>query len=366
MRVLQLCPLWHPIACDAHGGIETFLARLTPHLRRLGCEVTLLAAGDSDPDLPVIPATPRSVCKKMGAGLASEYVYYEQHLLRLALQQMNEYDVVHSHLGPSAYVLSALPGAAHRVLHTQHTPVLQDLQMFLGLHPNTWISTVSEFQARKLWSAGAQRCRAIHNGIDFSTFCVQDSSDDSLLFVGRMEWVKGADAAIRVARQLNRPLILAGPIVDSQYFAREVRPFLDDRVRYVGVVDHEQKRTLFGRAACTLLPFRGEEPFGLVSLESMACGTPVVALGNGALPEIVEEGVTGYLARTEDDLSALVRKARALDRTRVRDRAASRFDLATAAESYVHLYREMMGQRTRLTGSMAASNEGIVFVQSPS
>ena len=98
----------------------------------------------------------------------------------------------------------------------------------------------------------------------------------------------------------------------------------------------------------------------------MACGTPVVALGNGALPEVVEVGVTGYLARTEDGLAALVRKAQALDRTRVRDRAASRFDLATTAERYLHLYREMIGQRTRSVGAPAAANEGTVVVRSPS
>jgi glycosyltransferase involved in cell wall biosynthesis len=346
MRVLHLCPLWHPVARDAHGGIETFLAGLVPQLQRLGCQVMLLASGDSDSDLSIIPAVPRSVCNEMAEGPASDYVHYEQHLLRLAVRYINDFDVVHSHVGASAYVLSAFPGAADRVLHTQHTPVLQDLRRFLALHPMTWISTVSEFQSRKLRSAGARRCQVIHNGIDFSTFDVHHSPGNGLLFVGRMEWEKGADAAIQVSRELDWPLTLAGPIVDSQYFTQRVQPFLNDRISYVGVIDHEQKRTLLGQAACTLLPFRGEEPFGLVSTESMACGTPVVALSNGALPEIVENGVTGYLARTENQLPALVQKAKSLDRSRVRSRAAARFDLASTAERYIRLYREMAAECT--------------------
>jgi glycosyltransferase involved in cell wall biosynthesis len=341
MKVLHLCPLWHPIAHDAPGGIETLLAQLVAVMPALGYQTTILASGDSRTDAELVAAVPRNVVAGMADGTVAEYAYYEQHQLRLALELAPEFDIVHSHVGSGAWLLSALPELRGRVLHTVHSPVNGDMQWFVRHHPDEWFSTVSEHQARKLREAGAARCRAVHNGIDVGRFTFRPQPDGGLLYIGRMEAVKGPDAAVRVARELGLPLTLAGPIVERTFFEREVVPLLDDRIRYVGVVDHYRKNELFGAAACALLPFRGEEPFGLVAVEAMACGTPVVSFANGALPEIVEPGVTGYLAREEAELAPLVEQAAALDRAAVRARGAARFDIASAAGKYHALYREM-------------------------
>lgn len=342
MRVLHLCPLWHAVERDAPGGIETFLAQLVAAMRGLGCEATMLASGDSRAAGELVTAVPLGLCAQMETGVAAEYAYYEQHQLRLALEHAHRFDLVHSHVGAGAYLLSALPGLRGRVLHTVHSPVTCDLQWFVNRHPDDWYSTVSEHQARKLRAAGATRCRAIHNGIDVAQFTFRARSDDGpLLFIGRMEEAKGPDVAVRVAEALGRPLTLAGPIIEPEFFEHSVKPFLSDRIRYVGVVDHRRKNELFAGAACVILPFRGEEPFGLVAIEAMACGTPVVALANGALPEIVEPGVTGYLARDEEGLAALVPQAAALDRVRIRERVAARFDIPIVARRYLELYREI-------------------------
>jgi glycosyltransferase involved in cell wall biosynthesis len=340
--VLHLCPLWYPIARDAPGGIETFLAQLLEALRNRGCEATIIATGDSRVEADLVAAIPLGLHGQMKAGAVWEYGYYEQDQLRLALEHAPEFDLVHSHIGPGGYLLSGIPELQERVLHTIHTPVYGDQQWFVRRHPDDWYSTVSEHQAQKLRQAGATRCRAIHNGIDVAQFTFRSRGGDGLLFVGRMEAVKGPDVAVRVARALGRPLTVAGPIVEQDFFERTIVPFLDDRIRYVGVVDHRGKDALFGEAACALLPFSGEEPFGLVAIEAMACGTPVVALARGSLPEIVEPGLSGYLARDEAGLADLLPQAVALDRGAIREQATSRFDISMVAERYLQLYQEII------------------------
>lgn len=342
MKVLHICPLWHPISLGAYGGIETLLAQLTPALRPLGCESTLLASGDSDAGC-IAAAVPVNLFAEMAAGRAAEYTYYEQQQLRVAIELAPQFDVIHSHIGPAGYVLSAWPDLRQRVLHTVHSPVTRDLQAFSRLNPHDWFSTVSEHQARKLHEAGARQCRAIHNGIAVTHFKFEPHPTDGLLYIGRMEHVKGPDLAVRVARELNRSLKLAGPIIEPDYFAKEIEPWLNESITYVGVASQEQKNALFGAASCAVLPFRGEEPFGLVALEAMACGTPVVTLAHGALPEIVDTGITGFVATHIDALADLTKRAFELDRTRVRAHMASRFDISIAAARYHELYAEMIG-----------------------
>lgn len=355
MKVLHLCPLWFPISQGAPGGIETFLAHLVAKLGTLGCQCTLLASGDSRNTAGLIAVTERGLHQLMQSGDAAVYDYYQQQQLDLALQQASSFDLVHCHIGPAAYVLSSIPALRDRVLHTTHWPVPADHQWFVRHHPDYWYSTVSEHQAGKLRAAGATRCQAIHNAIDVAQFHYRPHSGNGLLFLGRMENVKGPDLAVKVARALGRPLTLAGPIVETDFFERSVAPFLNDQIRYVGVVDHDEKNRLFGEAACALLPFRGEEPFGMVAIEAMACGTPVVALARGALPEIVEQGLTGFLATEEGALADLIEPAAALDRATIRARVAARFDIAITAQHYLALYTRIVDHAAALRGAPTAA-----------
>jgi glycosyltransferase involved in cell wall biosynthesis len=346
-RVLMLAPLWYPIGRDAPGGIETFLFQLVSTLAERGCEVTLLASGDSSATARLVPVVERNIYGLMLDGAAGEYVYYEQHQLRLAMEMAPQSDIVHSHLGPGGFVLSGLPITGDRVLHTIHTPVYRDMEWFVGVHPHMPIAAVSEYQAARLRQAGAESCWGVPNGIDVAGFTFNAHPGDSLLFLGRVEEGKGPDLAIEVARALDRPLILAGPIVDRRFFESRIEPFLSPEIKYVGLVDHATKNSLLGEAACVLLPFRHAESFGMVSLEAMACGTPVVALPNGALPEIVEPGITGYLADNVEGLAPLALQAMLLDRAAIRERVSSRFSIDRTAEQYLELYRQMMNTPTR-------------------
>ncbi len=351
MKVLHLCPLWFPVGRDSPGGIETYLPVLLVELERLGCDNTLLASADSDAGGTLVPVVERNIWEGMEDGSVWDYGHYQQHQLLLALEMAAEFDVVHSHIDWAAYVLSGLEGTRDRLLITQHTPVTRDVEWFVARHPGLRFSTVSEFQARKLRDLGATDCEVIPNGIDMTTFELREqATGEDIVFIGRMEQQKGPDIAVRVARALGRRLTIAGPMTDHEFFDAEIRPWLDEQVRYVGVVDHARKNELLGGAACVLMPSRWEEPFGLVAVEAMACGTPVVALRSGALPEVVEHGVSGLIADEEDGLPDAVKWAAQLDRRTVRGRAERRFDMRRVASRYADLY-ERIGQGTHATAA---------------
>ncbi len=357
MKVLHLAPLWFPVAADAAGGRETLLAGLMQTLTDLGCQNTLIATGDSHSVAMLVPAVETNLFTLMGAKQAFDCAFYETHQLALAVECASDFDLVHSHIGERGFWLSSVPALRGRVLHTYHTPVWEDLEWFVRQHPDYWYSTVSKFQARKFQRNGATRCRVVPNGIDVTQFRFQPNPGTGLVFLGRIERAKGPDLAIKVAQVLGESLTLAGPIIESDYYNAEIEPHLNDRIRYIGTVNRDQRNELFGRAACAVLPFRGAESFGLVTVEAMACGTPVVTLANGALPEIVEPGVTGYLTNDETALAGLVQQARHLERATVRHRVAARFDLPAVARQYCDLYAEICAACSTTPQNCAAKSD---------
>ena len=358
LKVLHVCPLWFPVARDSPGGIETLLADLLAELAKLGCENTLLANAGSETDAELLPVIEGNLWDDMESGAVWEYAPYELHQVMMALQRADEFDVIHSHIGWSAYLLSALEGISERVLHTQHNEVTRDVEWFVRRHPDFRLAAVSEFQAQKLREQGAERCRVIPNGIDFAKFPFSPQGGERLVYLGRMEQEKGPDIAARVARECGRPLTIAGPMTDDEFFEEQVEPLLGDGIEYVGPVDHGQKARLLGSAACVLMPSRWDEPFGLVAIEAMACGTPVVALANGALPELVLPEINGFLAGDEGGLAALVPQAEHLDRVAIREWAERRYALSTVAARYRELYVEIATEASLKRGERAPALHG--------
>jgi glycosyltransferase involved in cell wall biosynthesis len=342
MRVLHLAPLWYPTAEDSFGGIETCLPPLIEALARLGCEQTLLASGDSLTEAELVAVCDRHVGELMDEGAAWEIAPYEQHQLSLALELAESVDVIHSHLGPSGFALSETEPARGRVLHTLHNEITPDVVWYTGRHPELRLTVVSRFQLGRLGQLDPGRCALVPNGIVVERFPFSDDGADGLAFLGRMEAAKGPDLAIAAAQRLERPLTLAGVVTDDRFFAERIEPELGDGIRYAGVLDHATKCELLADSGCTLMPSRWEEPFGLVALESQACGTPVVALGNGGLPEVIEPGVTGFLAAGEDGLPPLVGEALGLDRAGVRRWVGERFGIDSIAERYLAAYAEIV------------------------
>lgn len=337
MRILHLAPLWYAVGEDAPGGIETLLASLIGALGDLGCDQTLLASAGSVSRARLVPVVRPSLAEAMGSGQAWEYGAYEQEQLLMALGMGRDFDIVHSHVGVGAYALTGATGIGERLVHTQHNDITPDIEWFVRKHPDLALCVPSAFQARRLAAQGARRCWVVPNGIAPERFPLSPSGS-GLAFLGRIEFEKGPDIAANVARETGRSLVIAGPIVDHGYFTSTLEPLLGDGISYIGPLDHTGKVELLRRAACTLMPSRWDEPFGIVAVESMACGTPVVALANGALPEVVDTGITGFVGQSEAELAGLVEDALRLDRSAVSERARKRFSIATVAQAYLEVY----------------------------
>jgi glycosyltransferase involved in cell wall biosynthesis len=337
MRILQVCPLWYPISRQTPGGIESLLAQLGPSLTKAGCELTFLATADS--------VVERSLYALMDEQIAEWYDLYEQQALRLALNRFGSCDVVHSHIGPNGLILSSMAPRELPVVHTWHGQVLNDLIWYLKLNPHVVLTTVSQFQRGKLIAAGiSNACRVIHNGIDTRVFPFSKTADDRLIFVGRIDPQKGPDLAIAAANAVGLPIDIAGPLTGREFYRTTLEPLVREPHRYIGVVRGAEKLERLGRACAMVMPSRWEEPFGMTAIESMATGTPVVALRSGALPEIVEDGLTGFVVDTPKELPDAIACARKLNRQAVRSRAVARFDISATTREYIDLYASLLAQ----------------------
>jgi glycosyltransferase involved in cell wall biosynthesis len=346
MRVLQLCPLWYPIAHSAPGGIESLLAHLGPRLADAGCSLTYLASGDSEVPGELVAAVTRSVCALIEEHTAACYEFYEQHQLRLAVERLADSDIVHSHIGSGALLLSTIAPASVSVIHTLHSPVLDDLIWYLRRNPHVVLTTVSEFQRDRIRTAGLPNpCHVVYNGIDVESFPFCASPSERAVFMGRIEAQKGADLAVQAAADAGVPIDVAGPLTSPDFFEGTLSTLMTDPSRYVGIVRGPCKLELLSRASCMLMPSRWAEPFGMSAIEAMACGTPVVALRSGALPEIVEDGISGYVVDHPGALPDAIGAARHLDRATVRRRTAERFDIAVTTRRFVGLYESLLGAR---------------------
>jgi glycosyltransferase involved in cell wall biosynthesis len=333
LRIAQIAPIAHPVHRDARDSVEQLVWLLCEELVRRGHEVTLFATGDS------------TSSARLSAVYAHGYEHddslwdwrlHESLNAAAAFERAQEFDVIHSHAYHFALQFTRLVSTP--IVQTYHVEADPDILDAYRRHPEMCVIAVSEWQRSTL--AGVPRTTVIHHGIDTSSFPFSAPPGEHLLFLGRMIPDKGPLEAVRIARLLGLPLILAGS--STEHFEQAVRPLLDgSQVRYAGEVDHQRRNALLSRASALLLPLTYPEPFGLVMVEAMACGTPVVATGIGAVPEIVEPGLTGCHAPSPQALAGCVPQALELDRARVRARAVERFHFTRMVDAHEALYRRV-------------------------
>ena len=337
LRIAELAPVAMPVRPGEGDSIEQLVSLLTEELVRRGHDVTLFAVGDS-----VTTAELRS-CYAQGYRETEEIWDWrvpETLNAAWAFEHANDFDVMHSHSYHFALPFSRFVSTP--VVHTYHVQLGPEVLEGFRRYPEAHLVAISNFQRSEL--DGFDDVPVIHNGIDADAFPFSPKRGEYLAFLGRMISSKGAAEAVRVARELEIPLIMAGPSTD--WFERDVRPAIDERlIRYVGTVDAAGRNELLAGAAALLYPITYPEPFGLVMVEAMACGTPVAAFGVGAVPEVVEQGVGGQWVPPGEGLAKAVRSAVELDRGRVRAAAVERFDYRRMVDAYEGLYRRFAQSR---------------------
>ena len=341
MRVAIVAPPWLPVPPPAYGGTEAVLDGLARGLEAGGHEVLLVTTGDSTSPVPTRHFYEHSI--GVGAGTATSEL---NHVL-FAYQQFEGVDIVHDHTLVGPLYSEWFPHL--RVLTTNHGPFEGDLYPFYrAICDRVPIIAISRHQASM--APDVRVARVIHHGIDVNQFPVGRGQGGYALFLGRCHPNKGVHVAATVAREAGVPLLIAAKCsepLEVDYFEHRVRPLLGGDIQFVGEADRLTKLDLLADAACLLNPIDWAEPFGMVMLEALACGTPVVASDRGAAPEIVEDGRVGFVCNDPETLVEALAKVDSIDRSYCRSHVARRFSVSRMVDEHVALYEEILSKTTK-------------------
>jgi glycosyltransferase involved in cell wall biosynthesis len=349
LRVAQVAPLYEAVPPPRYGGTERIVSYLTEELTRRGHDVTLYASADSETRARLVPCAPKAL------RLDPPRDPILPHVLELeaAYAAAGAFDVIHAHT--DYLTLPFARGAATPTVLTLHGRL--DLPGFPELflrYADVPLVSISDSQ-RAPFGECVHWAATVPHGIPTADYRFVDRPGDYFAFVGRVSPEKGLDLAIHVARTVGVPLRIAAKVddADRDYFDAEIRPLLSGPlVEFIGEVDEATKIELVSGARALLFPIDWPEPFGLVMLESLACGTPVIARPCGSVPEILVDGVTGCLGRSADELVAAARRVQSLDRRACRADVEARFSVARMADAYEAVYRAVIdGARRRPTAA---------------
>jgi glycosyltransferase involved in cell wall biosynthesis len=336
MRIGILATPWAPVPPPLYGGIEQAIDGLARGFADAGHDVTLFTTGDSTSPVG------REWVLLASEGYRIGYTVPELRHVMAGYEALADVDVIHDHtvLGP----VYAQQVTEQPVVTTIHGPFNEELtDIYRRIADRVPIIAISNAQRAVVPNLAI--ARVIHHGIEASRFPVGDGSGDYCLYLGRMNPDKGAHRAAEAARKAGVPLVMAGKCREPwehQFFDKEIAPYLSDEIRYVGEVPHEEKVKLLAEARCTLFPIRWNEPFGLVILESMACGTPVLAFDEGATDEIIAHGKTGFICEDESDMAEAVAEAVSLDRADCRAAVEGYFSMRRCVDEHLDLFQQLI------------------------
>lgn len=342
MKIAQIAPLYEAVPPRLYGGTERVVAHLTDALVDLGHQVTLFAAADANTSARLVPARQRAL-RLDPAPLKSDLASHLR-LMDEVRARADEFDILHFHVDLLHFPF--FEDIAERTLTTLHSRLdINDIgEVYRRWHRYPLVS-ISHDQRDPL--AFANWCGTIHHGLNGSAYRFNAEGDGGYLaFLGRMSPEKRPDRAIAIARRVGLPLKIAAKVdsADRKYFEQDIRPLLDHPlVEFIGEIGDAEKSDFLGNARALLFPIDWPEPFGLVMIEAMACGTPVIAWRCGSVPEIVEHGVNGFIVDSEEAAAAAVDQLAQLDRGLVREVFEQRFSALAMARRYLELYWKLLG-----------------------
>ena len=346
MRIAQVAPLFESVPPKAYGGTERVVSYLTEALIALGHEVTLFASGDSITSAELVPIVERSLRLD-----PTQPYWLPWHTLMLdeVFQRARQFDVIHFHIDYLHYPLARrCPTPCLTTFHGRlDLPELAPLHRHFSDMP---VVSISDYQRRPL--PHANWLGTVHHGLPGGLYRFHPTAEDYFVFVGRISPEKRVDRAIAIAKACGTRLRIAAKVdeADRRYFETQIRPLLDHPlVEFLGEIDDVQKNELVGRARALLFPIDWPEPFGLVMIEALACGTPVIAFRHGSVPEVMVDGVTGYVVDSLEAAIAAARRVGELDRRRIRALFDRRFTAPAMAEGYLAIYRRLCRERARLS-----------------
>lgn len=343
MRIAQIAPLWECVPPKAYGGTELIVYILCEEYVKKGFDVTLFATGDSRTSAKLEPIIKTSMREQ---GLKFP-ICYELQSISTVLEKSEEFDIIHNHVG---YQFLPFAGLLDVPMVTTLHGALRDKEEieFYKSCKNNYLVSISDSQ--RVEESGLNYVSTVYNGIQVERYPFENLHNTErpyLTFLGRFSEEKGPDLAIKLAKETGWTLIMAGKIdkADREHYETKVKPYIDNKqIIYLGELGYNAKCQLLKGAYATVHPVTWPEPFGLVMVESMACGTPVLALNDGSIPEVIWDGKTGYIEDNIGDLIMRVKDIEKIERKTCRTHVEKNFSAQKMAEGYLSVYRKVIGQ----------------------
>jgi glycosyltransferase involved in cell wall biosynthesis len=348
MKIAQIAPLIERVPPNFYGGTERIVSYLTEELVDLGHDVTVFAAGESITKARLVPVCPRPL--RLARSVRDPIPYY-MVMLDKVRRMAHQFDILHFHIDQFHFPIFS--DCAHKVITTLHgRQDLPDLKYLYSEFPE--MSLVSISNAQRVPILGSNFAATIQHGLPIELLTpTQSGRGGYLAFLGRISPEKRVDRAIKIALGVGLPLKIAAKIdrVDEDYFREEIAPLLTlPNIEFIGEIGEHQKSAFLGGARALLFPIDWPEPFGLVMIEAMACGTPVLAFNHGSVPEVIDCGVTGEIVDSVEEAICKLTRVLAFERGQVRRRFEQRFSARRMASDYLRLYADRInGAKTHLS-----------------
>jgi glycosyltransferase involved in cell wall biosynthesis len=359
MRIAQIAPLYESVPPRLYGGTERVVAHLTDELVRRGHDVVLFASGDSKTTAQLMPC--RNVALRLDTRLSWDI---PAHLSMLAevRKRACDFDILHFHL--DCFHLPLFHDMVERTVTTMHgRQDIDDLRSIHRHYPQYPLVSISNSQRRALLHLNWMR--TIHHGYPKSQYTFSPVAKGGYLaFLGRIAPEKGVDVAIEIARRAGIPLRIAAKIdrADTDYFHAHIKPLLDaPGVEFIGEITESEKSEFLGEASALLFPISWPEPFGLVMIEAMACGTPVIGYRQGSVPEVIKDAVTGFIVNTVEEAIGAANKLSSIDRAQVRATFERRFSIDVMAKNYERTYADICAMRENVVPLHRRANGSAAF-----
>jgi len=353
LKIAQIAPLWFSVPPEKYGGTERIVSFLTEELVKRGHDVTLFASGDSKTKAKLVSVCPQSLIK---AGYNWQDPHWNLENLSTAFRVADKFDIIHCHLDVWALPFQYLTKVP--VLHTLHNQLYKAsitregekkptrIEIFERCKKETLAVFISK--SEKLNSAVKfSHSWVVYNGIDVSQFKFNPKPKDHFIWIARIDPFKGIENAIKAAERTGVKLLLAGRLDPycKDYFKTKIKPHLGKKIQYLGELSREKLSDFYSQAKACLYPIEWEEPFGLIMVESMACGTPVIVFDRGSAREVVEDGKTGFVVKNIPEMIKAMKKIEKIDRATCRNRVEKFFSYQRMVDDYEKIYYSLISKK---------------------